>query len=311
VATFYADFIDGCQPGPGGRVVLAPTVSPEHWGWTPGLARNRNCAFDIAMFKYIFEAAIEGATALGRDPELVSRWKKAIPRLPAYPTTKDKTPVVVDVEDAPPANYNIAVPACPVFPGDAVTWWSPPEEKELFARTIAGLRWNGNNSMIILGVARARLSMPGTLEWLRKEVQLRTRPNGTLSLNRLEPRYKFNDFGHYTEQFAASCAEAELLLQSVGDIVRVFPAWPADRDARFTNLRAQGGVLVSAEQRNGPVQDVTITSTVGGTLRLLSPWPKIFVRRASGGGPSLLKPGARGVVKLQTQRGERLLFSPQ
>ncbi|MBM4086404.1 MAG: hypothetical protein FJ272_16585, partial [Planctomycetes bacterium] len=47
VALFYAEFIEQCEGAE--KAVLAPTVSPEHWGWTPKLARNRNCAFDIAL----------------------------------------------------------------------------------------------------------------------------------------------------------------------------------------------------------------------------------------------------------------------
>ena len=307
VATFYAEFIDGCEKGEGGKVVLGPSVSPEHWGWTPELARNRNCAFDIALARYTLEAAIEGATTLGRDATLTARWRKAIQRLPRYPTTKGEEPIVVDVEDAPPITYNIAVPATPVFPGDVVTWWSPPEEKALFARTIEGCRWNGNNSMVILGVARARLSMPGTLDWLRAEVQARTRPNRTITLNRLG--HGFNNFGHYTEQFAASMAVSELLLQSVGDILRVFPAWPNDKDARFEQLRAQGGFLVSAEQSGGKVGPITITSTVGGKLRMLSPWPSLRVARG-GRPPAAQKADARGIVELDTTRGERLVLTP-
>ena len=64
---------------------------------------------------------------------------------------------------------------------------------------------------------------------------------------------------------------AELLLQCVGDTIRVFPAWPKGQDARFTDLRAQGGFLVSAEQKDGQVVRLEITSTVGGRLRLLHP----------------------------------------
>jgi len=216
---------------------------------------------------------------------------------------------VVDVQGAPPINYNIAVPAVPVFPGDVVTWWSPPAEKELFARTIDGLKWNGNNSSIILSVARARLSMPDAAAWVRKTLQDRLRPNGTLGLNVIGSH--FNDFGHYTEQFGASMAVSELLCQSVGDVVRVFPAWPAEQDAAFRDLRAQGGFLVSAEQKGGQVTRLEVTSTVGGTLRLANPWKTIAVRRPTGGAPVTLEPDGRGVVGIATQPGERLSFSPR
>ncbi len=306
VAVFQADFVDTCKRDKSPKVVLGPSVSPEHWGWTKNFARNYNGTFDIAMFRYIFQAAIEGATTLGCDEKLVARWKKALASLPDYPTTKGPDPIVVDVQGAPPITYNIAVPAVPVFPADVVTWFSPAAEKKLFARTIQKLRWNGNNSMVILGVARARLSMPGTADWLRAEIKARLRPNKTITLNRLGAG--FNNFGHYTEQFAATMAVSELLLQSVGDIIRVFPAWPKDKPARFENLRAQGGFLVSAEQADGKIPRVKVTSTVGGKLRLLSPWPKITVRRGGGKG-QVLKADKRGIVTLDTRPGEKLIFA--
>ena len=307
VAIFYADFVDECDGGPNGKVVLAPSVSPEHWGWTPNFERNRNCAFDIALARYTLEAAIEGATTLDRDAHLVRRFRAAVVRLPAYPTTEDEEAIVVDVEGAPAINYNIAVPATPVFPGDVVTWWSPAEQRELFARTTEGLRWNGNNSMVILAVTRARLSMPGTLKWLHDEVTARLRPNRTVTLNRLGLPY--NRAGHYTEQFATTMAVGELLLQSVGDIIRVFPAWPKDRPARFHDLRAQGGFLVSGELRDGEVTQVSVTSTAGGRLRLLSPWPRISVRRGPHGDAADLEPDASGTVTLETHAGEGLVFA--
>ena len=257
------------------------------------------------MFRYMFQAAIEGADVLKRDEDLVARWREALKRLPRYPTTGGEQPVVVDVQDAPPITYNIAVPAVPVFPGDVVTWFSPPAEKELFTRTIRGCRWNGNNSAIILSVARARMSTPGTLDWLRTELQSRTRPNGTLTLNRLG--HGINNYGHYTEQFAASMAVSELLLQSVGDIVRVFPAWPKEKPARFRDLRAQGGFLVSAVMADGLVKRVAVTSTVGGRLRLLSPWQAITLLR--NGKPEALAADEHGVVTLDTRPDDRLVFA--
>lgn len=307
VAVFYADFIDQCEGDE--KVVLAPSVSPEHWGWTENFYRNRNCAFDIGMVRYTFKAAIEGATILGCDAGLVPRWKQALKRLPPYPTDKSEPPTVVDVQDAPVTNYNIAVPATPVFPCDQITWWSVPAEKQLFVRTIEQLRWNGNNSTIMLAVARARLSMPCTLEWVREELVARRRTNGVIALNRLQRRHRFSNLGHYTEQFAASMAISELLIQSVGDIIRVFPAWPKDKDASFRDLRTQGGFLVSAEQKAGRITTVEIISTFGGRLRLLSPWPAIQIRR-SNGEVHKLKPDLRGVVELDTCPSEKLFFIP-
>ena len=307
VARFQAAFVEQCEKKANGTVVLGPSVSPEHWGWTPRFEKNRDGTFDIAFFRYVFEAAIEGATILERDEDLVARWKAALARLPDYPTTGGESPVVVDVKGAPPITYNIAVPAAPVFPGDVVTWWSPAEEKTLFARTIESLRWNGNNATVCLAVARARLSMPGTLEWMVGEFAAREGANGLLKLNRLDPPHGFNDFGHYTEQFGATFAVSELLLQSVGDVLRLFPAWPRGKPAAFRGLRAQGGFLVDADFDGKTVTRLEVASTAGGPLRVLSPWKTILVVGESGSAREAAK-DARGVAEVVTRPGERLVF---
>ena len=307
IADFQANFLAGCETTPDGKIVLAPTVSPEHWGWTKRFERNRNGTFCLGMFRYIFAAAIEGAETLGRDPESVARWNQALSRLPDYPVSAGEPSVVVDVQDAPPIGYNISVPATPVFPGDVVTCWSPPAQRDLFSRTIEQLQWNGNNAAIMLSVSRARLSMPETLPWVRAELTARLRPNGTLTLNRNEPGIGFNAFGHYTEQFAATLAINELLLQSVADVIRVFPAWPLDKPARFRDLRAQGGFLVSAACAHGVVEPMLIQATAGGRLRLLSPWPKIEALGPAGQA-RLLTANEAGVVELDTQAGQVVEF---
>ncbi len=308
VARFYAAFVEQCDGGAGGKVRLGPSVSPEHWGWRPNLDRNYDCAFDIAMVRYTLGAAIEAARTLERDEALVGQWRSALDRLPPYPLHGKDKPVVVDVAGAPPTTYNISVPATPVFPGDVVTWQSPADERALFVRTIDGLKWNGNNATVMLAVSRARLGMPDTQAWLRTEVETRTRPNGTMTLNRLKPHHHFNDFGHYTEQFGTGMAVSELMVQSVGDVIRLFPALAPKGTASFRDLRTQGGFVVSASCDARSVRSLEITSTVGGALRLVSPWSSIEVRRAGKGDYESLTPDAARVVRLDTRAGERLAF---
>ncbi|MFA6240659.1 MAG: hypothetical protein WC655_07015, partial [Candidatus Hydrogenedentales bacterium] len=197
VADFQAAFVERCERA-GDKVVLGPSVSPEHHGWTQHFDRNRDCAFDIAMFRYVFDAAIEGATTLHTDAERVKRWAAAKALLPDYPINQAEPRVVVDVAGAPPIEYNIPVPTTPVFPCDVVTWASPKEEQDLFRATLANLQHNGNNAPIMLAVARARLSTPDALDFLRTILQERARRNGTLSFNTIASGHKLNDFGHYT-----------------------------------------------------------------------------------------------------------------
>ena len=154
----------------------------------------------------------------------------------------------------------------------------------------------------MLNVARARLSMTddamkATKSWYKKHEQ----PNGL---------FFQQGHGYYmSEQTAVGALINEFLLQSVGNIIRIFPCWPEDKDGNFTNLRAQGGFLVTAEQHGGKTTRLEITSTVGGKLSLLSPWATIKVKTNSV--EKTLKADFRGIVKIETKAGERLEFQEE
>jgi hypothetical protein len=76
----------------------------------------------------------------------------------------------------------------------------------------------------------------------------------------------------------------EMLCMGHGDIVRLFPVWPRNRDASFYQIRVEGAFLVSAKLENGEIGDVTIFSEQGRDLHLLNPWKdrKIKVKGRDG-----------------------------
>ncbi len=50
----------------------------------------------------------------------------------------------------------------------------------------------------------------------------------------------------------------EMLIQTSGDSIYLFPAWPLDRDISF-RLHAPGRTVVEAELRGGKVVDLKVT----------------------------------------------------
>jgi len=297
VSLFYCSFAEKCPRDAEGKAKFGPSYSPEHGRF--GVA---NVPFDLAYARFTLRAAITAAGELGRDAELADRFRKALDLLPPYPTAPDEAgqPVVVDwtgCKFRQIRQHNITVPAVPVFPAEQVTWFSPEPEKELFRNTIRQTTHRGCNSTIMLSVAKARFSMLDALEDARGYYRPEVQPNGMFHW----PMHGF----YLSESVGIAAMISEFLVQSVDDTIRVFPCWPKEKDARFAGLRAQGGFLVSAEQRGGRVTKLEITSTIGGKLRLVSPWPAVAVD----GRP--LKPDSRGIVELATNPGERLTFVGQ
>jgi hypothetical protein len=258
-AEFYANILEQCSNGG-----LGPSYNPEH-----GPFGTFNNPVDIAYFRFLLTAASDAAKILGRDSNLAKRWLAQLARVPDYETTPlNGEPIIADWKGADlnsVKEHNITVPVVPVFPAEQVTWFSPQKEKEVFERTMRWITFRDDNAHIMINVARARFSMPEAYAQSRDHFSKLLTPNGLFA--------KWPGHGYYVaESWAFAGLTSELLLQSVGDIIRVFPAWPKDKDAAFARLRAQGGFLVSAEQKGGKVASLEIESTVGGKLRLVSPW---------------------------------------
>lgn len=67
-----------------------------------------------------------------------------------------------------------------------------------------------------------------------------------------------------------TAAVNEMLMQSWGGKIRVFPAMPEGwKEASFRDLRAEGGFLVSAEMREGEVVRVEVRSEKGGEAEVV------------------------------------------
>lgn len=276
VALFYCSLAEKCPRDAADRAQFGPSYSPEHGGF--GVA---NVPFDLAYARFIMKAAICAAGELGRDETLAERFRQAIAILPPYPTAPDEAgqPIVVDwtgCKFRQIKQHNITVPAVPVFPAEQVTWFSPESDKELFRNTLRQTVHRGCNSTIMLSVAKARFSMLEALEDARTYYRPEVQPNGMFHW----PMHGF----YLSESVGLAAMISEFLVQSVDNTVRVFPCWPPDKDARFANLRAQGGFLVSAEQQAGKITKLEITSTVGGKLRLLNPWTGQLVERETTAG---------------------------
>ena len=92
--------------------------------------------------------------------------------------------------------------------------------------------------------------------------------------------------------FCAAAAILEMLLQSWGGCIRVFPAIPEFwSDAYFHRLRAEGAFLVTSKLRNGKVEFILVESDKGGTCRVLNPFGDdyILVRNLNTGEERRLK----------------------
>ena len=101
----------------------------------------------------------------------------------------------------------------------------------------------------------------------------------------------------------------EMVLQSHEGVLRFFPCWPKDQNARFGSLRAVGAFLVSAESKEGVITGVKILSEKGLPCRVQNPWPGKKVHLVRQGRMEEIEIGER--FTFSTKPGESVELSPE
>jgi alpha-L-fucosidase 2 len=100
----------------------------------------------------------------------------------------------------------------------------------------------------------------------------------------------------------------EMLLQGYEGMIRVFPAWPAEKNARYENLRTYGAFLVSSEKTGGKVKYVRLTSEKGRPCTLENPWGNVDVLLERNGKKAELISGE--MLRFATSANEKIMIKP-
>ena len=309
-ALFYCSVLEMC-PMVDGKRKIGPSFFPE-----VGDYGQHNVCYDITFINCCLKAAREAATLKG-DRALADRIGNLLGQMPAYSTTMDTTPnvngtVIEHWLNSGLQNHdNHGAMAQAIFPSDEITHFSSDADKALFKRTIQRtenitLRANSN---VTLNIARARLGLGSEAV---DNAKLCFGPDSPYSPEQPNGFFYWKLHGFYqSEQVCIARFVSELLLQSAGDVIRVFPAWPEGKDGRFSRLLARGGFEVSAERVSDVIQSVTIKSTVGGPVTIANPWPdRAFEVVAKSTRAEVATTRAAHGVMFPTTAGETYLLTP-
>ena len=150
-AIFYSHY---ATPADYGAYHIVPTVSAEHWGWTPDFERNRDSTSALCMFKWLLEKAAVASEILGCDADLRDRWREVAANLAPFPTHETaEGPVFTDVLGVNPVGveYNWFAGVYPTELADEINLDSSSEEKQMMLRTARLVKgWNVKNIPALL-----------------------------------------------------------------------------------------------------------------------------------------------------------------
>ena len=287
------------QLGEDGRYHIPKAFSDEY-----GYAEDTS--LNLALLHWGLQTLIASSERLKIDDPLLPKWKEVLAKLVDYPVD-EKTGIMIgkDTPFARPHRHYCHLFA--IFPLYVLNIDDQPECRSLMEQSIrrfVGL--NGDNCMFKFTAASSLFAALGDGDSALTQLQrsLTILPNGpTVTPNTL---YSEGGWPTFESPISAARSVLDMLLQSWGKYIRVFPACPsAWRDASFHDLRAEGGFLVSAVRKDGRTQFIRIKSLAGEPCRLKSdlPAPVKWV------GPTTANLRQHdGVIELDLKRGEEVIL---
>ena len=271
---------------------------PFYWqgfryGCEDDFSTDTNNLLTLGLVRMVFPAAADMADALGVDADSAKTWRTICEQLSPFPTFTYKGREVFRYTERG-RDWNRGNTLCTqhIFPAGAIHLGSDAALLRLARNTFSvedrSLDDNGANSYLPAG-ARIGMDERFLVRALRRHLKKYRLPNGLL-----------DHAGGGIEHNAMTMTTVnEMLLQSVGGTIRLFPVWQSD--ASFETLRADGAFLVSAQRRGGEVGDVRIVSEKGGLLRMVNPFRTAVVTRGDG-----TRQEVCGEICIPTQAGEML-----
>jgi alpha-L-fucosidase 2 len=245
-----------------GKIGLTLMGSPEYKGFVTYPDTNYN----LVILRWLLSALIESNEKTGSNQAEIAKWKQTLADLIPYPVDKNGLMIASNQPvDMSHRHYSHLLGLYPLFqlnpdsPADrelvdkSVVHWHQIEN----GKALAGYSFTGAASLY------AALGRGNDAHKILNHFLL-----GDIGISQLISNTMYVESGGRNPvletPLSAAASIMELLLQSWGGKIRVFPAVPEEwKDASFDQLRAQGGFLVSAARTQGKTDWISVKSLTG------------------------------------------------
>ncbi len=265
------------KPGPDGFLKLPLSSSPEIHDNSLRAWLEPNSNYDHDNLEVLFLAVSDMARALGKQKE-AAMWRETARALGPRAVDPETKELLVCPGEALNQSHRHFSHTMSIHPFGLLNVDGPGRDREIIDATLAKYdklgtwAWVGY-SFSWMSCLRARVGRAEeALKYLDIFVHAFILRNG-FHVNGDQMRAGFSAFRYrpFTLEgnFLAARAVHEMLLQSWGGVIRIFPAvpWKWHR-ASFDKLRAEGGYLVSARRRDNGTTWFRIRATRDGLARI-------------------------------------------
>lgn len=284
------------------------------YSYSDEYGKAKETSLNIALASWGFKTLIKCAGQLKIKDPMLPKWKEILSKMADYNINANGIMVGKDLPFAKPHRHFSHLFA--IFPlydmnvdHDAVR--IPMMRKSIQNFTAL----DGDNCMYKFSGSSSLWSAIGdgeaALTWLNRSLELLPRFGAPPGPSRI-PTVTQNTF--YSERenptfespIASSRSMLDMLMQSWGGVIRLFPACPPSwKNVSFHNLRTEGAFLVSAVRENGHTQFIRIKSLAGAPCYIKSDLGKEI--KMSGSGLAHLK-NKEGLLELSLPKGEEVVL---
>ncbi|MEU0948191.1 Tat pathway signal sequence domain protein [Streptomyces canus] len=290
---YYLHFL---EPGPDGKLHLPATFSPEYGG------DSRDCNYDLMLLTWGCRTLLDSAELLGIKDPLAPRWREVLAKRAPYPTDANGFMIGADIPFAKSHRHYSHLLA--VYPLYEVTGRTP-DERALIERSLA--HWVGFEGALQGYTFTGAASMSALLGNGEDALAYL----GELMTRFIQPNTMYKESGPVIETpLSAAQSLHDMVCQSWGGVVRVFPALPAAwKDLTVHDFRTQGAFLLSAVRQGGVTRWVRLVSEAGAPCVVRHGIAGPVDVRDGRGRPLRHEDVGDGTVRIALRRGESAIVT--
>ncbi len=301
----------------------------EHiWG-------GRDVIDDLSLARGIFAVAIKSAEILDVDKDLRKAWKDCLDNLAPYPMSNEEDAIAHDNAktsdkltwalgrqpstlvralyiETPPFKMlekfdvlNLETKDQKLDNGDFEialnTFYATPGYAQQYLDSVPDL--NGSNRFL---EDAAKLGLADELKVMLAS-QYKMFQNTPNLLHDQGDYYSAEGYGTFASAIQQALNQSNAPLPGEDAVIRVFPAWSKDSDAKY-KLLAKGGFLVSSSMTDGVIEYVEIESQLGGECRIRNPWDTPIDVFRDGVKSQTIKGKLNSLIKFDTEEGQRIVL---
>jgi len=284
--------------GPDSRYHIPMGFSDEY-----GNAPDTN--LNLALLRWGLQTLIADNERLKLNDPDTGKWKEILDKLTDYPVDETGLMIGKDTPFAKPHRHSSHLFS--IFPLHVLNVEDQPDQRRLMDKSIAHfLSFNGDECMFKFTGASSLYAALGdgnnALKCLNRALEPQAK-GPTVTPNTL---YSENGWPTFESPISAQRAILDMLIQSWGDKIRVFPACPdVWRDAAFYDLRTEGAFLVSAKRSGGKTLFIGIKSLAGEPCRLKSDLAEPIVAE---GIPTNALRRVNGLLEIDLKKGQEVVL---